>query len=72
MLSGSIEAPCVNVQVPIHPNGRFHLIVHFKPPPRPKAASVWSPQSLISGVERHQDAVEVVINGADVQVVSDR
>ena len=37
----------VTVQVPEHPNGRFHLLVHFEPTLWPEFMSIRTPQILV-------------------------
>ena len=72
-VSSTLRAP--NVQVPIHPNGRVNLLVHFEPPLRSKHASIWTPQILVSVMRENNDMSAPPrrwgrINEMDAQVVS--
>ena len=44
VFDGSIGTSCVTVQIPIYPDGRFHLLVHFEPALRSEFISIWTPQ----------------------------
>ena len=52
----STEASRVTIQVPIHPNGRFSLSIHFEPTLRPELASVWTPQVLVPVTKRKYES----------------